>query len=62
MSPAQAVRDLADVETKLHQFMMQVRLPAYGQDILKEITNEIKQVRESIFNGFPPSDKGPCPT
>ena len=62
MSPAEAIRDLADVETRLHQFMMQIRIPAYGQDMLKEITNEIKSVRESIFNGFPCAEHGHCPT
>jgi hypothetical protein len=49
---SEAVQHLSSVEMRLHQLNMQVRMPDYAHSTIMEITQDIKAVRETIFDNL----------
>ena len=61
MTSHEAIKRLSEIEQKLYLVSMQVKMPAYALEEMKEIGDEVKAVREAMFNGFPCSKDGVCP-
>jgi len=59
MSPTEAITRLMNLEAKVYQ-LSSYTLAKEEQDNIMRIIQELKAIRESIFEGFPCSVSGVC--